>query len=162
MLQPTARGRSGSVDCGVFEPARALPRDRGTDRARSSKRRRIEDDLREYSIGELEGTPFNTLHSEHNFFERMHDLDFNPRGGESVKRRRGTHRRCAATYRGPSATPTHVVVVGHGAALGVALASLLDGDPTRWTNYAFSNGSITELTFAPTPHVPSFNRTDHL
>ena len=61
-----------------------------------------------------------------------------------------------------STNADRVAIVGHGAALGIALASLLDADPRRWTNYAFSNGSITELTLAPTPAVPSFNRTEHL
>ena len=122
----------------------------------------VDDDLREYSIGELEGTPFSTLHSEFAFFERIHDLDYKPGGGESL---RGVETRIVAALRRIAADHSlakRVVVVGHGAALAVALGSLLDGDPKRWTNYAFSNGSITELTLAPTPHVPSFNRTDHL
>jgi broad specificity phosphatase PhoE len=122
----------------------------------------IDDDLREYSIGELEGTPFKTLQSEHTFFDRIRNPDYRPRGGESLRgvaeRMERALRRIEAEHRDAA----HVVVVSHGAALAVALASLLDADPTRWTNYAIANASITELTFAPKLAVPSFNRTDHL
>jgi broad specificity phosphatase PhoE len=122
----------------------------------------IEDDLREYSIGELEGTPFKTLHDEHRFFELMHDLDYRPAGGESLRAVETRVVACLRRIASDHPDAHRIVVVGHGAALAVALGSLLDGDPKRWTNYAFSNGSITELTLAPTPLVPSFNRTDHL
>jgi len=55
-----------------------------------------------------------------------------------------------------------VAVVGHGAALGIALAALLDGDPGRWTNYPLANCSITELVLEPEPLIAAFNRIEHL
>jgi broad specificity phosphatase PhoE len=122
----------------------------------------LDDDLREYSIGELEGTPFKALHDQYDFFARIHDLHYRPRGGESLGSVAERMVRALRRIEAQSQNAARVAIVGHGAALAIALASLLDDDPKRWTNYAFSNGSITELTLAPTPAVPSFNRTDHL
>ena len=55
-----------------------------------------------------------------------------------------------------------IAVISHGAALGIALATLLDGDPSHWTNYHFDNCSITELQLEPEPLIAAFNRTEHL
>ena len=55
-----------------------------------------------------------------------------------------------------------IVVVGHGAALAIALASLLDNDPAAWTEYHFSNCSLTDLRLRPEPYIRFFNRAAHL
>ena len=55
-----------------------------------------------------------------------------------------------------------VLIVGHGAALAVALGVLLDGNPSRWVDYHFSNCSLTELVLSPSPYVNFFNTTQHL
>ena len=55
-----------------------------------------------------------------------------------------------------------IAVVSHGAALGVALGTLLDNDPGRWTRYQFANCSLTELVLSPAPYVNFFNQTFHL
>jgi len=123
----------------------------------------IDDDLREYGIGELEDTPFATLQAEHDFFQRIRDdHDYAPPGGDSIAA--VAHRIVAALRRiyahDDSSRP--IAVVSHGAALGVALAALLDADLNRWTNYQIDNCSVTELLLEPEPLVGAFNNTDHL
>jgi len=121
-----------------------------------------DDDLREYAIGELEGTPFRTLHTEHRFFERIHDAEFRPPGGESVRAVAERVVQALRRIHDAHRDARHTAIVGHGAAFAIALAHLLDADPTRWTNYSISNASITELTLDPEPLIPSFNRIEHL
>ena len=121
----------------------------------------LDDDLREYSIGELEDCSFAALHERHDFFQRIrHDRDFAPRGGESLNA--VALRVVAALQRIHASDDEPIAVVGHGAALAIGLASLLDADPSHWTNYRFDNCSITELQLEPTPLVAAFNRTEHL
>ena len=55
-----------------------------------------------------------------------------------------------------------VAVVSHGAALGIALASLLDENPMAWRNYHVDNCSITELRLVPHAELGEFNQTSHL
>jgi broad specificity phosphatase PhoE len=55
-----------------------------------------------------------------------------------------------------------VLVVGHGAALAVALGSILNDDPRSWVEYPVANCSLTELVLSPTPYVNFFNSTQHL
>jgi broad specificity phosphatase PhoE len=121
------------------------------------------DDLREYTIGELEDTPYRVLHQQHRFFERIvADPDFAPPGGESMNRvadrAAGALERIVAAH----ADAAHVAVISHGAAMAIALARLLDGDLTRWTNYHLANCSITELVLDPAPLMSAFNRIEHL
>jgi 2,3-bisphosphoglycerate-dependent phosphoglycerate mutase len=121
----------------------------------------LEDDLREYSVGELEDCSFAALHEQHDFFQRIRqDRDFAPRGGESLNA--VAQRVVAALQRIHAAGSGPVAVVGHGAALAIALASLLDADPSHWTNYRCENCSITELQLEPEPLVAAFNRIEHL
>src|SRR5262249_34495453 len=123
----------------------------------------IDDDLREYGIGELEDMPFATLQKEYNFFRRIReDHDYAPTGGDSINT--VAHRVVNALRRialhDDSSRP--IAVVSHGAALGIALASLLDADLNAWTNYQIDNCSVTELMLEPEPLVGTFNNTDHL
>jgi len=123
----------------------------------------IDDDLREYGIGELEDTSFAALQTEHDFFRRIReDHDFAPTGGDSIN---AVGRRIVAALRridshDDSARP--IAVVSHGAALAIALAALLDADLNAWTNYQVDNCSVTELILRPEPLVETFNNTDHL
>jgi len=123
----------------------------------------IIDDLREYGIGELENTRFKSLAEKHDFFRRTHsDHDFAPRGGDSLN---AVAERIVAALQHIHAAhddAEHVAIVSHGAAMGVAMASLLDGDPAGWTNYTVSNCSITEFSLSPEPLVEAFNRVEHL
>ncbi len=123
----------------------------------------IDDDLREYGIGELEDTSFAVLQNEHAFFQRIRqDQNFAPPGGDSVG---SVARRIVPALRRIHATdapPRPVAVIGHGAALAIALASLLDADASHWTNYQFDNCSVTELLLEPEPLIAMFNNTEHL
>ena len=124
----------------------------------------LDDDLREYGIGELEDTTFAALQSEHDFFRRIRDKH----RFRAARRRLDQHRSqahrpgaCGAFMQsGDSTRP--IVVVSHGAALAIALAALLDADANHWTNYQIDNCSVTELLLEPEPLVAAFNSTEHL
>jgi len=123
----------------------------------------LDDDLREYGIGELEDTSFSALQDEHDFFRRIRENpDYAPRGGDSVN---VVARRIVAALRRIHAgrtTTQPIAIVSHGAAIGIALAALLDDEPNHWTNYHLDNCSITELQLEPEPLIAAFNRTEHL
>jgi broad specificity phosphatase PhoE len=123
----------------------------------------VHPDLREYAIGDWEDTPFTDLAARYQFVElATADHDFAPPGGETLRQ--------VADRIVPALTAIHdahsdderVLVVGHGAAMAVALGALIDGDPGRWTNYHFSNCSLTELVLSPVAYVNFFNSTQHL
>ena len=65
--------------------------------------------------------------------------------------------RISAAHRGDE-----VLVVSHGAALGLALGALIDGDPMQWQRYHLSNCGLSELVLEPEPLLLAWNRTDHL
>lgn len=120
-------------------------------------------ELREYALGDWEDMPFRELATRHDFFDRVaQDPHFAPPGGESLQavaeRMVAALEEIHATHQGDE----RVLIVGHGAALGVALGSLLSGDPTRWVDYQVANCSLTELVLSPTPYVNFFNSTQHL
>lgn len=121
------------------------------------------EDLREYAIGDWEGTPFQVLASEHDFVGRtIADPAFAPPGGESLSQ---VAERIVAAIRQiheQHETDAQVLVVGHGAALAIALSSLIDSSPARWIDYHFANCSLTELVLSPSPYVNFFNSTQHL
>jgi broad specificity phosphatase PhoE len=123
---------------------------------------RLEPGLAEYGIGELEGVSYADLLNVHGFFARIRsDRDFAPPGGESprqvLERAIGALHRIARTHRGEE-----VVIVSHGAALGLALGELLHGDPDRWMELHLSNCAVSELVLEPAPRLLAWNRTDHL
>ena len=157
------RARAASVDALYSSP---LARCRDTAAAIGAALDRdviVDDDLREYGIGEWEDMPYRRLATEHDFFKRISDdPDYAPLGGDSVnavaRRVVRALSRIHTRHRGHA----NVAIVGHGAALGIALAALLDDDPARWTNYPLANGSITELVLEPEPLIAAFNRIEHL
>jgi len=123
----------------------------------------LEDDLREYGIGELEDTTFNALQTEHDFFRRIReDRDYAPSGGDSVNVVAGRIVPALQRIYATDDSLRPIVVVSHGAALGIALATLLDADANRWTNYHVDNCSVTELLLEPEPLIATFNNTEHL
>ncbi len=122
----------------------------------------VEPDLAEYGIGELEGISYEALLNVHGFFARIsHDRDFAPPGGESANavmaRVTAALARISGSHRGDE-----VVVVSHGAALGIALGQILDRDPMRWQHYHLSNCGLSELVLEPEPRLVAWNQTDHL
>ncbi len=123
----------------------------------------VEEGLREYAIGEWENMPFKLLAEEHRFFETTRDdHDFAPPGGESLK---GVAARIVSTIREIHERhegEKQILLVGHGAAMAVALGALLDENPGEWTNYPLANCSLTELMLSPAPYVNFMNSTYHL
>jgi 2,3-bisphosphoglycerate-dependent phosphoglycerate mutase len=122
----------------------------------------LEPGLREYGIGELEGTSYEELIREHRFFDRIfRDPHFAPPGGESmgqvVARVSQALLRIAQAHPGQEA-----IVVGHGAALGFALASLVNRDTSQWHREHLANCGMGELVLEPEPRLLSWNTTDHL
>jgi broad specificity phosphatase PhoE len=122
----------------------------------------VEPGLAEYGIGELEGESYEDLLRVHGFFARIaDDPEFAPPGGESprqvVARMSEALGRLARTHRGDE-----VVIVSHGAALGLTLGALLDRDATQWQRYHLSNCALSELVLEPAPRLLSWNRTEHL
>jgi phosphoserine phosphatase len=123
----------------------------------------VHHDLREYAIGEWEGKSHKELAADYQFVElATGDHDFAPPGGETLRQVAARivpaiqeiHRRHQADER--------ILVVGHGAALAIALGALIDKNPASWTNYHFANCSLTELVLSPAPYVNFFNTTLHL
>ncbi len=122
---------------------------------------RLDADLSEYHLGQLEGVTYRELATRHRLFERMReDPDHAPGGGESPRqvalRFGGALRRVAAAHPGE-----RVVVVGHGGALTLALGWLLDGDPSAWRR-VMRNCAVSELVLDPGPALISFDLASHL
>jgi broad specificity phosphatase PhoE len=118
--------------------------------------------LAEYAIGELEGETFADLAAVHNFFEQsVADVDWAPPGGESLG---AVGQRVVAAWReiAHRHPDDEVVVVSHGAAIGVGLATLLDDDPRAWSRYRLRNTSVTEIVMEPAPAILAFDLVDHL
>ncbi|MFU8817330.1 MAG: histidine phosphatase family protein [Pseudomonadales bacterium] len=120
-------------------------------------------DLREYAIGEWEDKSFKELAAQYQFVElATGDHDFAPPGGETLRQ--------VAARIVPAFREIHhrhqdderVLIVSHGAAMAVALGTLIDHNPGSWTNYHFANCSLTELVLSPAPYVNFFNTTLHL
>ncbi|MFT7247088.1 MAG: broad specificity phosphatase PhoE [Candidatus Azotimanducaceae bacterium] len=119
-------------------------------------------DLIEYGIGELEGTSHHDLHEVHDFFTHIaKSQDYALPGGESVNdvSRRVTRAvdRMIADHPGE-----RVALVGHGAAFGILLATLLDGKPFPFSGRHLSNTGIAHLRVGDSVELIGFDDTEHL
>jgi broad specificity phosphatase PhoE len=119
--------------------------------------------LREMSIGDWEDTLFSTLHTDHQLFRHLtEDQDYCPPQGESI---RDVSERMLSTLKSISnghAPEETVLIVTHGVAIGVALASLLDQQSTLWQEYHIGNCSLTHLCLEPEPYTSSIGDDHHL
>ena len=123
----------------------------------------VVEDLREYAIGEWEGMPFKQLAAQHDFINTaIADPTYAPPGGESLAQVSERTAKALRTLNGQHASHEPIVVVSHGAAMAVALATLLEREPGKWTEYSLHNCSCTELVVEPSPFLNYFNATDHL
>ena len=119
--------------------------------------------LREYAIGEWEGMRFTELAERHDFVRRAtRDPAFAPPGGESLEAVAARIVPAIKAIHASHGESEHVLIVGHGAALAVALSALVDRGPERWVEYTVANCSLTELVLSPSPYVNLFNSTRHL
>lgn len=123
----------------------------------------VRDDLREYAIGEWEDLTFRDLAARYQFVEvATADHDFAPPGGETLRTVAERMVTALTQIHAAHGEDERVLVVSHGAAMAVALGTLIDSDPGRWTNYHFDNCSLTELVISPAAYVNFFNTTHHL
>ncbi len=122
----------------------------------------VEDGLAEYGIGVLENELFEELLGRHRFFEQIEaDPHWAPSGGESLHAV-GDRVRAAwnsIAHRHPGG---EVVVVSHGAAIAIGLASLLHDDLRVWPRYRLRNTSVSEIELEPSPRLLAFDLVDHL
>ena len=122
-----------------------------------------EHDLREYSIGVLEGTPFAALDAEHNFYTRLkNDPEYAPDEGDSLL---SVARRIVPVLQHihtRHSEDENVIIVSHGAAMAIAMAELVDSRATLWSEYLVENCSVTDLVLGPVPYLARYNHTDHL
>tara|TARA_R110002072_G_scaffold50835_1_gene136426 strand:+ start:21487 stop:22095 length:609 start_codon:yes stop_codon:yes gene_type:complete len=118
-------------------------------------------DLIEYGIGEFEGTSYEDLQKHGFFTEIANSQDFALPGGESVN---GVCGRMTRAFQSLVAShpEERIALVGHGAAFGILLASLLDGNPFPFFERHLSNTGIAHLQVSDSIGLLSFDDTDHL
>lgn len=119
--------------------------------------------LQEMSIGEWEDMPFRELVDRHDFINRATgDIHHAAPQGESLAQ---VAERVTAAMRHIDARHEDnetVLVVSHGVALAVALATFLHDSPARWVDYSFHNCSLTLFELNPEPVVHTYNEHFHL
>jgi 2,3-bisphosphoglycerate-dependent phosphoglycerate mutase len=121
-----------------------------------------EKDLREYSIGKLENTRYEELHTKHDFFaEIAADQDFAPPDGESpntvCQRMEGALTRLGKRHEGEA-----IAIVSHGAAMGIVLSHLLEDRVYPFHNYHMTNTGYSKLIWGAEPKLEIFNASEHL
>ncbi|MFP6837648.1 MAG: histidine phosphatase family protein [Pseudomonadales bacterium] len=117
----------------------------------------VREDLREYAIGEWEDLSFRELAERHDFVNKAaSDPEFAPPDGESLSQ---VAQRIVPVVH--AINDSHAAQ-GHGAAMAIPLAAIIDNDPVVWTSYHLTNCSLTELVLSPSPYVNFFNSTQHL
>ncbi len=119
-------------------------------------------DLIEYGIGDLEGVHYETLATEHAFFNRIaENQDYAPANGESVNQVRdrmlNAVNEIASNHIGET-----VAVVGHGAAFGILLATLMNGNCFPFFDFHMSNTGYSHLQIGDSPNLVYFNDDQHL
>lgn len=123
----------------------------------------VDEGLREYAIGEWENMRFGDLARQHRFVDlATTDHDFAPPGGETLRQVAERVVGSIDAIRARHDAEERVLIVGHGAAMAVALSVMIDTDAGAWMNYRFDNCSLTELVLSPVPYLSFFNATHHL
>ncbi|MCZ6711754.1 MAG: histidine phosphatase family protein [Gammaproteobacteria bacterium] len=123
----------------------------------------VREDLREYAIGEWENLSFRDLAEQHDFVNKASsDAKFAPPGGESLSEVAMRIVPVLHAIHGSHPNDSKALLVGHGASIAIALATIIDNDPALWTSYHLANCSLTELVLSPSPYVNFFNSTQHL
>lgn len=121
-----------------------------------------DDDLREYSIGELEGTAYEVLLDEHKFFDAIaSSQDYAPAGGESPNEV-CTRVVAALTRLKDRHSGQSIAIVSHGAAMGIALTHLLENRVYPFHEYHMVNTGYSKLVWSSEPKLEFFNMSDHL
>lgn len=120
------------------------------------------DKLKEYGIGELEGTAFSALVQDHDFFNKIFSQDdYAPPQGETKRQVRErileAIAEIEARHRGED-----VIIVSHGAVMGLALSHLLHQDDSQWGRYHVDNTALSLLSIGEQTELVEFNNCDHL
>jgi broad specificity phosphatase PhoE len=119
--------------------------------------------LVEFSIGVLETASFDDLLDKHRLFDQISaDHGFSLEGGESVL---GVSARMVATINElrDKHYGQNIGIVSHGAAIGIALAQLLENKPFPFHDYHMDNTAMTKLRLKDDEaEIEFFNRADHL
>ena len=146
----------------------ASPLSRASETAETISRRvdagavHLEPDLAEFHLGEWEGLSYDDLRLDRRLWERMaEDPNFAPPGGESAVQFAIRLVRVFQDIAGRHPGET-VIVVSHGGAIATAIAMLVDGDGSRWTQYLMANCGLSEMTWNPAPVLVRMNDTAHL
>ena len=163
VLTSSALRKNREIDAVYTSP---LQRCRHTSRLATvhlSQQPKIIDGLAEMSIGDWEGKKYRQLQIDHQLNERCtQDPQWRPPNGESLAdvalRMRHSIEQIVRCHSDGST----VLVVSHGAAMAIALATFLDDDPSRWGNYHFHNCGLTELTFNDKPSLGGLDDCSHL
>jgi len=118
--------------------------------------------LVEFGIGELENTPFDDLRDKIGLFQEIEaDIHFAPPGGESVhqvmQRMLKAIEHIVSRHQGDE-----IAIVSHGAAIGIALAQMLDGSPYPFYQYHMDNTGLSKFMLADKLEMVDFNLVDHL
>ncbi len=123
----------------------------------------IDEGLAEMNLGDWERMAFSDLHTEHDLFTKLTtDTKFRPPAGESVAEVSARMLKALNTI-SLNAEPDEVIlVVSHGVAMGIALATLLNANPTQWRDYQMGNCAISEFGLMPEPSLYNFNQVAHL
>ena len=118
--------------------------------------------LREYGIGVLEDTLYESLGSDHQFFEKIAaDHNYTPDQGESLNGvcDRFTQALLQIKQNHPE---ERIVIVSHGAAMAIAFAKILKGSPFPFFDYHMSNTGVTHLDWLSEPVIRDFDNVTHL
>ena len=121
------------------------------------------DGVAEMSIGAWENKPFDELRSEYGLFEKISaDADFRPPDGESIADVSSRFAGAITAVAEQHEEEDCVLIVTHGFALAIYMATLLDQNPLNWAEYNFHNCSISEIELVPGPKVHRLNQYGHL
>ena len=119
-------------------------------------------DLREYCVGEWEGHSYDRINEEYGFLNSIEkDNDFAPPGGDSLNEVRDRMLRAFDEIR-QAHDGEHIAIVSHGAAIAIALATLIDGQAFPFYDYHMDNTGISVLKWGDKPSLVEFNGTQHL
>lgn len=120
------------------------------------------DALVEFGIGEFEGALYEDLAGKHDFFRQVsEDFTYAPPGGESVRdvssRMFKAIDEIARKHKGGT-----LVLVGHGAAMGIVLSVILEGKPFPFHQYHMSNTGFSAILVNDHYELDFFNCSAHL
>ena len=119
----------------------------------------------EMHIGDWEDMPFQQLNEQHNFIENLNqDPNYAAPGGESLAEVSARVVQGFNQVVEQHKEDENILVVSHGVAIAILLASLCEQTPAKWTNFPIANCSFTQLQVKQdtAPVLASLNQSFHL